>query len=336
MKSIFASALILAASTLFNEVSAVEHAQLIDTSDYVNEWYDKKVQGESYEEEKKHKYQRKVDTNIRPVIGILSEPFRGQITPTAESNEFESIGSDSSGFSYVPRTHVQFLEQAGIRVIPIDYNLPEIELKELLEQVNGVYFPGDSHLAVTDEHYKSSFLEVMMFAEAKAYDNGIHFPVFMMGNTLQTYVRSKSRTRGSITEMRDLKHTNSRVNLIEHPSDTFLFNGMSREDKQAVFNTAQMFNMQVSGVTVSNLENENAVRSKLKPIAVFSSHDIENENDQFIAIAEGKDMPIYAFTYGIDLIQFYFEDPSASLDNFWLDHSIIARKHAQSVALLIA
>ena len=50
--------------------------------------------------------------------------------------------------------------------------------------MNGVYFPGDSHLAVTDETYKNSFLEVMMFAESKAYDNGIHFPVFMMGNTL--------------------------------------------------------------------------------------------------------------------------------------------------------
>ena len=97
-----------------------------------------------------------------------------------------------------------------------------------------------------------------------------------------------------------------------------------------------MFNMQVSGVTIGDLGTENAVKSKLKPIAVFSSHDIEDVNDQYIAIAEGKDMPLYAFTYGIDLIQFYFEDPSASLDNFWLDHSIIARKHAQTVALLIA
>jgi hypothetical protein len=39
-------------------------------------------------------------------------------------------------------------------------------------------------------------------------------------------------------------------------------------------------------------------------------------------------MPLYAFTYGIEMIQFYFEDPNETLDNFMLDHSIIARKHA--------
>ena len=47
-------------------------------------------------------------------------------------------------------------------------------------------------------------------------------------------------------------------------------------------------------------------------------------------------MPIYAFTYGIEMIQFYFEDPNETLDNFMLDHSIIARKHAQTIANLIA
>ena len=35
-------------------------------------------------------------------------------------------------------------------------------------------------------------------------------------------------------------------------------------------------------------------------------------------------------------MQFYFEDPSAAMDEFVLDHSILARKHAQTVAGLIA
>ena len=157
-----------------------------------------------------------------------------------------------------------------------------------------------------------------------------------MGNTLQTYIRSKATTRGQIKEMKNLKHTNSRVELIEHPEDTFLFHNLDRDDKQAVFNTAQLFNMQISGVSANDLGKVNAVDSKLKPIAVFSSHDIDETQDKFIAIAEGKDMPIYAFTYGVELVQFYFEDPSATLDNFQLDHSIIARKHAQTIATLIA
>lgn len=47
-------------------------------------------------------------------------------------------------------------------------------------------------------------------------------------------------------------------------------------------------------------------------------------------------MPLYAFTYAIEMIQFYFEDPTETLDNFQLDHSIIARKHAQSIANMLA
>ena len=74
----------------------------------------------------------------------------------------------------------------------------------------------------------------------------------------------------------------------------------------------------------------------MRPLALYQSHGIENDSEKFIAIAEGIDMPIYAFTYGIEMIQFYYEDPTASLDNFFLDHSIIARKHAQTLANLIA
>ena len=48
MKSIFATAMILSVSTFMVGVSAVEHTQLIDTSDYVNEWNDKAVKGKAY------------------------------------------------------------------------------------------------------------------------------------------------------------------------------------------------------------------------------------------------------------------------------------------------
>ena len=47
-------------------------------------------------------------------------------------------------------------------------------------------------------------------------------------------------------------------------------------------------------------------------------------------------MPIYAFTYGVELVQFFFEDATATKDQFVLDHSILARKHAQTIANLIA
>lgn len=166
MKSIFACALLFSVSAYFNGVQAVEHATLIDTSDFVPEWYDKDNLKNSYENHKTHIYSRKVDNQIRPVIGVLSEPFRGQVSQMAGSNEYESDASEYSSFSYIPRTHVQYLEQAGVRVIPIDYNMDKDDMMDLLSQVSGVYMPGDSHMSVTDEKYKNAFVDIIYYAES--------------------------------------------------------------------------------------------------------------------------------------------------------------------------
>jgi len=64
----------------------------------------------------------------------------------------------------------------------------------------------------------------------------------------------------------------------------------------------------------------------IKPLATFKSNSEEGE--EFVAIAEGIDMPLYVFTYEVSMTQFYFEDPVWSNDENVLDHSIIARKHA--------
>ena len=86
-----------------------------------------------------------------------------------------------------------------------------------------------------------------------------------------------------------------------------------------------------------DLKYQKALTRHLKPLALFTSHDgREKDEEKFIAIAEGAEMPLYAFTYGVELVQFYYEDATATGDQFVLDHSILARKHAQTIANLIA
>ena len=66
-------------------------------------------------------------------------------------------------------------------------------------------------------------------------------------------------------------------------------------------------------------------------MATFTSHNIAEEKDQFVAMAEGIGLPLYAFTSSIEMVQFYHEDPDAFVgtnDEIHLDHSIIARHHA--------
>ena len=51
--------------------------------------------------------------------------------------------------------------------------------------------PGDSQIAVTNEIYKSAFVIAMAYAENENFEEKEHFPVFLMGNSLSTWVRSK-------------------------------------------------------------------------------------------------------------------------------------------------
>lgn len=109
---------------------------------------------------------------------------------------------------------MQFLEQAGIRVVPIDYHLSHDELLALLEKVNGVYVPGDSHLTVSDEEYKSAFMDVLSYTTEQARFNQEHFPVFFMGNTLTTLVQAVQEMKGRLTPMNDLTNQALTISML--------------------------------------------------------------------------------------------------------------------------
>jgi hypothetical protein len=86
----------------------------------------------------------KATANLRPVFGILGEPLRGSLT----------IGGEQSDKSqYVPYAHVQFLQQASIRVVPVDYTLDKEDLYDLLDELSGIYICGDSSLSLSDPDY---------------------------------------------------------------------------------------------------------------------------------------------------------------------------------------
>lgn len=56
--------------------------------------------------------------------------------------------------SYIPKAHVQFLEQSGIHVMPISYLDSKSEILDMLKEVNGVYICGDSHRAIANDKYQ--------------------------------------------------------------------------------------------------------------------------------------------------------------------------------------
>ena len=102
--------------------------------------------------------------------------------------------------------------------------------------------------------------------------------------------------------MKSLKHANLPLRMTEMPEKTYMFAEMTRDERQAMFNTAHFFNRQASGLTLQQLKSDDALKRNLQAVAVFQTHGGEVASDDFIAIIEGKKVPLYGFTYGVELV----------------------------------
>lgn len=138
-----------------------------------------------------------VDYSRVPVIGILTEPLRGSLHK--EGEEISQINE------YVPTAHVKFLEQAGIKVIPVSYKLPLNEMRQLLDNLNGLYIHGDSQKSIVNPQFQEVFAYLMDYVKTKNIVNNIHFPVFLMGNSLNTFLKYRLPTNKILSkDMKDL------------------------------------------------------------------------------------------------------------------------------------
>jgi len=74
----------------------------------------------------------------------------------------------------------------------------------LYDQLNGIYVPGDSHLAVLDEVYKHAFVDTLSYQEEQTFEYQDHFPIFFMGNAMTTLVRAIQTSRNHLLDIKSL------------------------------------------------------------------------------------------------------------------------------------
>ena len=124
----------------------------------------------------------------RPIYGVLTEPIRGDMQKDLEADfaQKEQKPDDMTinhrgQVSYIPKAHVQFLEQSGIRVVPIHYQDKKEDIKELLDQVNGIYIPGDSHKSLSSNQYIDTIQVVLDYVQDRYDKDSDYFPMFCMG-----------------------------------------------------------------------------------------------------------------------------------------------------------
>lgn len=94
---------------------------------------------------------------------------------------------------FIEATHVKFLESAGARVIPIDYTLDEDKIKEILNQINGLYIPGDSPSLVTDGNwdFTKTVRKILKWSQQHNELESSHFPILGVGYGTLAMMRSQ-------------------------------------------------------------------------------------------------------------------------------------------------
>ena len=108
MKSFLGSAAaVLAAFSTVDQAAAVEHPVLASTDDFVETWTDRPVKKDMITKEKERRESIVIDHSMRPVVGVLTEPIRGDLYKKGTEKSGETIdGGKDAVPGYVPRAHV--------------------------------------------------------------------------------------------------------------------------------------------------------------------------------------------------------------------------------------
>ena len=152
--------------------------------------------------------------------------------------------------------------------------------------------------------------------------------------------------------MGPFSNANNKLNLLHsNHNDTFLLHQLQFDDStNHAFDLGSFYNRQQVGLRLSQLKSDEKLVKWITPLASYQETGVQIKNGEkvnstknydpsteFVAIAEGTHLPIYIFTYNIEMTQFVFTDLIKNLNQSeHIDKSIPARHHAQFVANQIA
>ena len=86
--------------------NALEHPSLSSSHDYQEKWSEVAAKNHAYRAQVEQLEYAEIDHGKRPVIGVLTEPLRGEMYTASNSRFKKDELVDTSMASYVPKAHV--------------------------------------------------------------------------------------------------------------------------------------------------------------------------------------------------------------------------------------
>jgi len=130
---------------------------------------------------------------------------------------------------FIEASHVRFLESSGARVVPIDYTLDNERMTQQLENINGLYIPGDSKSLVGSGNFQftKTVQRALKWAQDHNEKEANHFPVLGVGYGMVSLIKS---------QLADDDHLGTfeargklQLNLAQDPKHTYLFDEYTKD-----------------------------------------------------------------------------------------------------------
>jgi gamma-glutamyl hydrolase len=224
--------------------------------------------------------------NLRPVIGVFSQETD---TITDSDTIDPTVKVQLSAYRYmIPASYVNWIGQAGGRVLPILLDQPEDYYEDIFAKVSGVLFPGGNQGIDPDDIYTEEGEQLWQLAK-RANDDGVYFPVW--GTCLGFEELSVLETGDGNVISDDVVAVNLPLPLQYTPAaaESRLFSSMPGDVVQALEDQPIAFNSHEHGLLVSEYESNPALNEFFDLLSVDETPD----GVEFVSTIEAKDYPFY-------------------------------------------
>eukprot|EP00357_Protocruzia_adherens_P033262 CAMPEP_0115010298 /NCGR_PEP_ID=MMETSP0216-20121206/23222_1 /TAXON_ID=223996 /ORGANISM="Protocruzia adherens, Strain Boccale" /LENGTH=336 /DNA_ID=CAMNT_0002378465 /DNA_START=15 /DNA_END=1025 /DNA_ORIENTATION=+ len=248
--------------------------------------------------------------NNKPIIGILAQPPEGDDCP-----------SDKTYDTYLAASYVKFAEMAGIRVVPISYDIPREQLTSLLDQLNGVIFPGGGTMLIQGDSYTPYFsVESYIFETAKQKnDQGIHFPI--LGTCLGFQSLILLPMEKQFLDICAAQESVINQTLVNR--DTTRTYAQAPESLVESIETKKItYENHIGCVTTGHYSQD----PKLSAFFVPTATAVDHKGMEYINSIEARDYPFYGFQFHTEKNPFEWTTQTA------IPHSMEAIKYTQYLA----
>lgn len=225
-------------------------------------------------------------TNLRPVIGILTQPTK-------------YVSAEGGKQSYIAASYVKQLEMAGAQVIPLLYDYDEDELRTLLSGINGVLFPGgeaeiiknnssgEKNLTYFGRHSKFITDHIVWMNE-----KGTYFPLFGTCLGHEIIAIAISEDYDVLSKVNSSNHC-QQIEFNNYTNISKIFGSISENLLNYITDNNGAYYNHNYAVEDQNYEKD----KKLNNFFHITSYSHDKNGTKFINTFEGKKLPVYSWQF---------------------------------------